>query len=807
MRDHPRRRRSVALYVVLALLVCAAGTAVQIGLTTKQTYDRERARASVALQSVTAAEASDLEQALEAIPPLVEGLAHNADVASFAADRCRRAFASLDGGISGARITALDPSGHQVCSTGDDPARSARQQPTGPWFTQAVHSPRPVWVPPAQDALGAGPVVLVADRIPTRHGTGVVVAVLYDRDWVTVPPGQPSDTAVFVLDAQRQNVFSTTTGAAVHAGDQVVNDRYGHLVPGGRVGSVLESNGTWLYALSTIPTLGLTVVGGRLQARALASAQAVFKESLIVGAAALAVLMLLGLVFYRILARPLRGLAQVVAASGDDDDVRAQPTGPAEVVALAERFNELLDERIAREANLRWRATHDPLTGLPNRPAIASLLSAMTDEAPGADAALLFLDLDRFKLVNDSHGHAVGDEILRAVAARLADALPAGHQLCRFGGDEFVVLCPATSLADAEQLARMLITVVCQPVTVDEQDLYVGACVGIAAASAGTPAHDVIRDADTAMYRAKSTGSGSTAVFDEQMHAWAVSRLGLESDLRGAMDRGELAVHYQPIVDLGSGQVAALEALLRWTHPVRGNVPPCDFIPVAEQTGLIIPIGRWVLEMALRQAQLWTRASGRPIRACVNVSAVQIAGGELTNAVREALSMTGVPADLLELEVTEGSILEDVELAERTLTELRALGVTIALDDFGTGYSSLAHLRRLPLDVVKIDRSFVMDVDVDPRSSQIVRAVVALSNALNLQIVAEGVENEQQLGSLQRFGCQAAQGFLLSKPRPPEVLDDLIRTGVRLPQSAGRTAAAEHLVTQRRPSRSEVPAG
>ena len=429
-------------------------------------------------------------------------------------------------------------------------------------------------------------------------------------------------------------------------------------------------------------------------------------------------------------------------------------------------------ERAEAQARLRHQALHDPLTDLPNRRCFLERLHALLAEPRPDHLAVLLLDLDDFKLVNDSLGHEIGDELLRALSARLGQVVRGGDLVARLGGDEFVVLCPGLSGPDsAEVLAARLASAWERPFAIAGRELFAGASIGIALAGPRrqASAEQLLREADAAMYRAKERGYG-WATYHDDLQSQALESLRTENELRLALERGELRLAYQPIVDLESGRPTGVEALLRWAHPERGLLAPADFLAAAERTGLIVPIGRWCLHEACRQVAGWDRE----LELTVNVSARQFAAGTLAADVRAALAASGLAPERLGLELTEHTLIEDPGEAQRVLSELRAAGVRVLLDDFGTGYSSLGYLRRFNIDAVKIDRTFVAGVHEDVEQRAIVEAIVKMAEALGLDVVAEGVELEAQLSELRRMGGTRAQGFLFSRPLTVPDIDRLL---------------------------------
>ncbi|MHB2023998.1 MAG: putative bifunctional diguanylate cyclase/phosphodiesterase, partial [Mycobacteriales bacterium] len=439
-------------------------------------------------------------------------------------------------------------------------------------------------------------------------------------------------------------------------------------------------------------------------------------------------------------------------------------------------------ERQAAQSALVHLSMHDPLTGLPNRELLTEGLARALERAGEAEVAVLLVDLDRFKVVNDGLGHGVGDTLLLAVAERLSTEQRTGDLIARLGGDEFVAVAEHVQDVDeARQLAGQLLSVLRRPFEVHGRQLEVTASVGVVLGRRGDDPMRLLRDADAAMYRAKERGRDRVEVFEASLHSQAMSLLDLEHDLRRAVERGEFALVYQPELDLRTGAVRAAEALLRWEHPVRGRVSPADFVAMAEETGLILTIGEWALRRACLDRARWARALGglAPVVA-VNVSVRQLAEGDLVGTVTRVLRETRTDPDQLHLEITETALM--VEEAMTTLHELHRLGVHLTIDDFGTGYSSLAYLRRLPVDTLKIDRSFVGGLQDGLDDATIVEAVVGMAHALGKEAVAEGVETPLQAAALEELNCDLGQGFYWSRPLSAGALAEFAAAHPRLPR-------------------------
>ena len=481
-----------------------------------------------------------------------------------------------------------------------------------------------------------------------------------------------------------------------------------------------------------------------------------------------------------------------VAQSGREYSAFTQELMDGRIIAVSQRpmagggwvaVHEDITERRRAEAKISHLARHDLLTNLPNRVLFREFLEQAFAKSPsGEGCAIHCLDLDHFKRVNDTLGHPVGDELLKLAATRLLSAVQSSDMVARIGGDEFAIV--QTAVARPEQcseLASRIVDLLGQPFQVQGRPVEIGTSVGIAIApNDGTTPDQLLKNADMALYLAKSDGRGTHRFFEREMDRRLQARRTLELDLRSAIASAEFELHYQPIIRLADGHVSGFEALVRWNHPQRGLIPPMQFIPLAEETGLIVPLGEWVLRTACAQAACWPEQVG----VAVNLSAAQFKGRNLVQIALSALAASGLPPSRLDLEITESVLLQDEANTLATLHQLRGLGVRISMDDFGTGYSSLAYLRRFPFDKIKIDRSFVRDITERNDSQAIIRAVTGLAQSLKISTVIEGIETEEQLAVAKIEGCNEAQGYLFSKPMPEREVAEFLTKRRRIADAA-----------------------
>jgi diguanylate cyclase (GGDEF)-like protein len=492
--------------------------------------------------------------------------------------------------------------------------------------------------------------------------------------------------------------------------------------------------------------------------------------------------------------------APIILLTGQGDkevDFQAMQAGAADYLVKGQFEAPLLERSIRyslRHAQsmerLLYEALHDSLTGLPNRTKFCEILGEAIESAKSTGKpkfAVLFLDLDRFKIINDSLGHFLGDKLLTEIAQRLKKILRPHDVVARFGGDEFTIfLNEIKSDENVFEVADRLQRGIAAPLKIDGHEIFTTASIGITFfnSSYENP-ESILRDADSAMYQAKLEGKARCKVFQKAMHTSNINLLQIENDLRRAIERQEFRVFYQPIVDFSTQTVTEFEALIRWEHPEHGMISPLDFIPLAEETGLIVPIGKWVLEEACRQIKIWEKKFllSNKLSISVNLSAKQLMHSEINESIRQIIVHTNINPRSLKLEVTESMVMANADVALQILSDLCELGIRISSDDFGTGYSSLSYLHRFPFDRLKIDRSFINKMDKDAKSEEIVRTIILLAKNLNMDVVAEGIENEKQLQRLFELGCHYGQGYLFAKPLAVEGVEEFLRIGTEAVQN------------------------
>jgi diguanylate cyclase (GGDEF)-like protein len=691
----------------------------------------------------------------------MSGLATGLDVAALIAtpSSCQLTFSGL-GVFPVGHIDVVLPNGRVPCTS-----VTSRGAPAGATHRGAA------WVTNPTSRKGPAISSVFRDGLSGRVSLAITAPVLANsRDFAAL-------VAVVVPVGNLARGLADAYGGPDHF-TFTVRDRNGQLLAAPT--SASTSHGGQISAVRTIPGLGWQLTAAESSDTALAASHTVFWRIAALGAGAVLVLLLLLFAVNRRIANPLRRLtAAVTQASRRQQLDPVDVGGPRELRAMVQEFNAMVAARASYEYQLAHHALHDPLTGLPNRALFLdrtdiALLGARADAS--SSIVVFSIDLDRFKVVNTSLGYPSGDAVLLEAADRLQAVCRAGDTVARCG-DGYLICQPGSDAAErALSTAARLLDCLGLPFEAGQGEVTLSASVGVAIGRANLTASQLVNDADIAMHAAKEAGGGRYRLIDDELRVASGDRLSLESDLRIALRDGQLHVEYQPVVDLVTGRITGAEALLRWAHPLRGAVPPLTFVPLAEQSDLIHPLGRFVLDAACAQAAVWN-AMGHELRMSVNVSGRQLTDPSFVGHVAHALDNSGLPAGQLCLELTETVLMDDAMKSEELLTELKAFGVDISVDDFGTGYSSLAYLNRFPVDEVKIDRTFVQNLDHAQPDSTLVAAMVAMGHALGLQVVAEGIETERQAMAIRTLGCRSAQGYLFSRPRTSADFSTLLVQG------------------------------
>jgi diguanylate cyclase (GGDEF)-like protein len=748
--------RPVVAYLlgtVLVVVVIVLAMGLVLG---SRAADRGREDAQLNAASLSRVAASAIEDNLDVAKGQILSIATNPDVPRVLDDPtdCTLSFALEL--FPGSRLDLADRAGRVVCSSSVDALGTSYTDSVAEVATSAAGTVHEASI---DDPLSGQPATLVSapivsDSVPVGSAH-VMIATARAGHRLVELYGGPDRYEFVVVDRDSGAIVMSSMPVP---GDGSIDERIGEA---DYVSAASDVAGTNWSVHSAVP-----------MSTALAPARVTQQHQALAGLAVLLALLLAFAVLYRRIVTPLRRVTISLEQDWPSTDYPfGAITGPREVVQLARALQVAQNDQKEYERQLTDRALHDSLTGLANRALLSDRLTHSLRAASkwSRQVAVMFVDLDAFKRVNDSLGHADGDTVLIETARRLDALVGPSDTLARFGGDEFVVVLEGIDdVTQAERFALKILETVSEPITTSDTVVRVSASIGIALGSGDARAQDLIRDADTAMFRAKETGRGRHEVFDEALRQEVSSRLTLETELRAALARDELHLVYQPKIDLLSGDIVGVEALLRWNHPALGAIPPDVFIPIAEETGLIQPIGRFVLEQACAQAAIWCRRDA-PFHMAVNVSAHQLAEDGFVDDLARLLDIEGLPPHSLYLEITESVLMRDTARTVEVLAGLHQLGVRVSLDDFGTGYSSLAYLQRFAVDELKIDREFVRDIDrADQRS--LVTAMVAMSAALGLQIVAEGVETVQQSDQLRLLGCHTAQGYLFARPEPADLI-------------------------------------
>jgi diguanylate cyclase (GGDEF)-like protein len=764
VHDDRVRGRPAWLYgvaIVAAVVVGFAGTAFIVAL---RVYDQALARARSDLDATARSASRSVDDSLTGTLSTVDQLLRGMRVAEVVSDRaaCRTVLEPIAGLVEESYVAIVDGEGSIACHVG------------------TIEEPPPPLVDAWRRARTTGEPSLAALSTGIFRTPGALAIV------VPLRAGAP-ERGLFAAAAPSTLLFgSNLLHSPTPSKRYVIADARGGVVAtneripeGTSVRFKGHGSGTWtgldgirrVYRSRTIGNSGLRIFVGIPERELFVQAREVLTSLIPVVAVALIVVIAATILLVVRITRPIGRFTAIVERAGTRNLAEPLRTrGPRELQRLAASYNDMFDERLRYEEQLEHRAIHDELTGLPNRALLIDRLDHALRRATreGARTAVLFCDLDRFKVVNDSLGHQAGDLVLEAVARRFERSSRSGDTVARFGGDEFVILREdIADDEDAELAAEMLLTSLAGPIDIDGHEVSVSCSIGVVVAEAETEPETVVRDADTAMYSVKARGGGGYELFRPELHLWAQERWEVERDLRRALNHDELTVWYQAQVDVETGEVVGVEALVRWQHPERGLVAPATFLLIAEETGLIRDVGRYVLGEACRQGALWEREGFHP-RVAVNLSAREV-DPDLPSTVDAILDDSGFDPSRLCLELTEHAFVDPKPENLEALQRVRAKGVTIALDDFGVGYSSFGTLRSLPVDALKIDRSLVVDIE-HRGTAAIASAIIELSRSLGLDAVAEGVESDDQLTVLHTMGCRYVQGFLFARPAPPDHL-------------------------------------
>lgn len=701
-------------------------------------------------------------------------------------------------------VTLIDPEGNVIESTS--------YLYYGTWLEMA-------WF---QEALAGRPAMSDAQVFPSNKLVVAFTAPVYDGDEVSaVLAGQMSMEKVWgILDSVSIGksgflaAFDRQGNVIAHPNKDFLLSKTEGLPESTSPGEATslrltdEDGSSLVGQLAPVGILGWRVAALQDGSEAYELVADSIEKVLIAAAVVLVVTVVASVFFSRAISRPIRGLAAGMrkVAAGNLDE-RVPLPGLREIEYLAVSFNDMAENLEARTAELleeikerkraeetiRHRAYHDALTGLPNRALFTDHLTVARAQARRNRQmlAVMFLDLDRLKVVNDTAGHPEGDGLLKSVAQQLEGLVREGDTVARVGGDEFTVLLPGVTQVDsAVEVAERILKALRRTWVLGGHEFHVTASIGITVyPTDGDDPETLLRNADIAMYRAKEEGGNSYQFYTPAMKSRITERLALENGLRKGLERGEFVVYYQPQVNIRTGKIVGAEALVRWQQPERGLILPMEFIPVAEESGLIVPLGEWVLRAACAQNKAWQKAGLPPIRVAVNLSARQFQRHDLTETVAHVLEETGLEPRYLELEITESAAIQDVDFTVAMLGRLQEMGIQIAIDDFGTGQSSLGYLKRFPIDVLKIDRSFINDLTGDPGAAEIATTIIAMAHNLKLKVIAEGVETQDQLAFLRQQRCDEMQGFLFSKPAPAEDFAKVLRLARPLPPSTPSRAA------------------
>ncbi|WP_258724640.1 putative bifunctional diguanylate cyclase/phosphodiesterase [Cellulomonas sp. NS3] len=765
----------VGTYVAVALALLLLATALGLGFAYQTNAQRAREHATDDLRADAEIAAWTVTQSVVSARAQVESLVAAPGLATLLDDPAGCVLPSAGASIlAEVRVSLVTGAGDVACTSRPEQVPAEPGLHAGSdWLTRTLGTSTTQVVGGAQDPATGRPSIVVARAFAADDAGGRAAAVLF-LDVGTVAAdlgsilGLGTDAVVGIVDVG--------TGRVVSASGPDSGALLGAVVDPTRLSGETEAPDgvARLFASADVEPAGWRVYRGVEAASVVADARQTLSTFVVLGSLALLAIVALGWLAQRRVARPLRALtAAVTGARTAGTGAQVEVAGPAELRLLAQEFNALLDIRAGHEARLAHQATHDRLTGLPNKDLLRERLARALDPGSGSRVSVLCVGINRFQTISDSLGHDGADRVLVEASVRLSSALRPGDLLVREGGHDFMVLGRDLTVDGAVVLAQRLLAALAEPVGVGSAGIVLTAAIGIAPQDRDPAPERLLREADTAMGRARELGI-DWAVFDASMQRRATRYLETEQALRRALTDDELVVYYQPLVEVASGRITGAEALVRWAHPTRGLVAPLEFVPVAEETGLISALGEVVLRGACEQAARWC-ADGHPLRISVNVSGAQLQDGAFVPLVADVLRATGLPADRLCLEVTESTLVRWATHGRESLDRLRATGVLLSVDDFGTGYSSLSYLQDLPMTELKIDRSFVARLARDTRDLHLVEAVLGMARALGLGVVAEGVESSDQHAILRRLGCDRAQGFHFAPPQTAAAFGRLLR--------------------------------
>ena len=685
-----------------------------------------------------------------------------------------------------ANIGVINTAGKVICSAvpqlGGKPASVAHTE----WFQRAMSENRLVLGKPFVGPITGKWVSVLAFPLHDKHGAikGLLALPIDLASFTPVARNAtlPAGTMIGIMDSAG-TVITRSLDPEKWVGKNIRGTPIVETILARKIGEV-ESTGVdhvnRLYGFTTIPGTDWFAVAGIPRDALYFGISGYALRNFSIGLTMLLAISALAYFFSRRIERPIRAISDAAKAIAQGElDTRVVVAGPEEIADVAEQFNAMLDVRTEAVERLSYLAQYDVLTSLPNRNLFRDRLEQAMGRAKRNETllGLMFIDLDRFKEINDTLGHSVGDRVLQAVAERLRHFLRDVDTIARLGGDEFTVVLEGVHVASQITAAAQKIRdALSQPLLVDDREIFVSASIGICVYPSDVEEIDeLLKCADIAMYQAKQHGGNAHHFFVAEMNIHTSERLELESRLRHALDRKQFTLHYQPQVDIRSGRIIGAEALIRWDDEKLGIITPTHFIPLAEATGLIIPISEWVLHTACAQNKAWQDAGCAPISVAVNFSPRQFRQANLLETITQALTDTGLNPRFLELEITESTIMYQAEKTIVTLEKLHKMGVRLSVDDFGTGYSSLSYLKRFPVHKLKIDQSFVRDINIDPDDAAIVTAVIAMAHSLNVLTIAEGVETEGQLAFLDSLQCGEYQGYYFAKPMPADEFLALLR--------------------------------